>query len=184
MLFKTSWLVLSRDLTTRAATPWTDHAIKCRLAATFGRILAMRQGALWSVVALVLATSFGCSGSHADLAPVSGVVRLDGNPVTSGRVTFWPESGRNASGAIHSDGTFVLGTYDDGDGASVGLHRIAITGVGQGAPQRPNFDTDATAQRPKPGDFPAKYTSPEASGLSYEVKADAENHVELNLKSK
>jgi hypothetical protein len=70
------------------------------------------------------------------LAPVRGTVTVDGTPVTSGKVYFAPIAqsenrnvGKQGVGRIQSDGTFVVGTYELGDGAQIGPHRISIVDV-------------------------------------------------------
>lgn len=85
-------------------------------------------GALSCGLAVLAATWTGC-GSGGPTAPVSGKVRVDGQPVNGGVVTFAPVGtegtvGKPAAGAVQSDGTFVLGTDAKGDGAVIGRHRV------------------------------------------------------------
>jgi hypothetical protein len=75
----------------------------------------------------------GCSKSSFDLAPAGGVVTVDGVPFTTGNVMFAPiatgddsRAGRPAMGRLQSDGSFVLSTYEEGDGAVVGEHWVHI----------------------------------------------------------
>jgi len=88
---------------------------------------------------LFLAGTFvlaGCGGGKEfKTSPVSGTVKCSGKLITAGLVVFTPipkpgtksqETGRSASGIIQADGTFVLSTYKDGDGAIVGRHRIQV----------------------------------------------------------
>ena len=75
-------------------------------------------------VALVLFT--GCGSGKPDTASVEGTIRLHGELVTTGRVTFYPEQGRPSTGRIGDDGTYTLTTFDDGDGALLGKHRVTI----------------------------------------------------------
>lgn len=135
-------------------------------------------------VATMLAAVLGCSGTDAELAHVEGIVRLDGQPLKSGLVTFTPTSGRSASGWIQEDGSYVLGTYDEGDGALVGMHRITITNATKTVSQRPNFESDQPRKSALKSPIPLKYTNPDASGLRHEVTADGENQVPLELTSK
>src|SRR4051794_24814243 len=77
--------------------------------------------------AFISVTLAGCGHSgELETATVSGVVRLDGKPITTGTVTFVPQHGRAATGSIRNDGTFVLSTYGSGDGAIVGKNKAAI----------------------------------------------------------
>ena len=98
----------------------------------------MRAGASSITLAtLVLLPFWGCGPSDrpyvAPTVPVKGKVTYQGKPLTQGSVTFEPDgTGREANGSIQPDGTFVLSTFKEGDGALVGVHRIAVSGTGKG----------------------------------------------------
>lgn len=94
---------------------------------------------LRSIVQVVIAASLGlyvcgCGGGAEsfDVAPVKGKVLCNGQPVTSGTILFAPvakgekdsKPGKTGSGSIESDGTFVISTYKEGDGAVIGKHKI------------------------------------------------------------
>jgi hypothetical protein len=91
------------------------------------------RGTLLTGICLAVA---GCGGgSNFKTAPVSGTVRCNGTLITAGLVVFTPipkpgtktqETGRSATGIIQADGTFILSTYKDGDGAIIGRHRIQV----------------------------------------------------------
>jgi hypothetical protein len=88
----------------------------------------------WMVLALIsLGACWGCGsseGARPTLLPVKGKVTYKGKPLTQGIVKFEPEGyGRRASGKLQADGTFVLGTFKDDDGAVVGSHQVFITDV-------------------------------------------------------
>jgi hypothetical protein len=73
-----------------------------------------------------------------------------GQPLTKGTVTFEPDgAGKEATGEIQADGTFVLSTYKKDDGAVLGNHRVTVSNV--------------------PKTIPAKYSSPATSKLEMEV---------------
>ena len=67
-------------------------------------------------------------------ASVSGTVKTeDGKVISNGRIMFGPLdansdglSGKLARGNIDENGKFVLTTYNNGDGAVVGRHRVAL----------------------------------------------------------
>lgn len=125
------------------------------------------------------------SGNEQATAPVAGTVTIDGEPLTSGLVTFWPEGGRTAKGYIQEDGTYTLGTYERADGATPGLHKISITFVSKEPPNRPNFDAPEPPRRQvAPSPIPRKYTNPNSSGLTFDVKAGEDNQVSLELITK
>jgi hypothetical protein len=113
------------------------------------------------IVILVLGPCWGCgraSGSRAPLIAVKGKVTCKGQPVTKGVVKFEPEGyGRQASGQLESDGTFVLGTYQKGDGVVAGEHRVSIGG----------FDKSLAQDRAL-----RKYGSRMTSGLTAEVSPE------------
>ncbi len=46
--------------------------------------------------------------------------------MTAGRVIFYPEAGRSAQADIQADGTFRLTTFERGDGAVLGKHRVTV----------------------------------------------------------
>jgi len=78
----------------------------------------------------MLLITLGCGDSN--LAPVTGRVLVDGQPLTVGRIQFAPKAteesvnpGKPAKGRFGEDGSFVLGIADD-MGAIVGEHRVTI----------------------------------------------------------
>ena len=88
----------------------------------------------WSWV--VLAGSLiclGCSTRPYELAPVSGIVTLDGQPLEAARVRFEPRSsgdavnvGPGSIGVTDSAGRFQLETIRQEAGAVVGSHVVRI----------------------------------------------------------
>ena len=117
----------------------------------------------------------GCTPSdRLPTAPVSGRVTLDGRPLEMGSVTFVPQdgSGRPATGSIQSDGSYRLGTYDDDDGALLGLHKISVVcREPRGLP--PNDGGGRSL-------IPLKYSNPGTSELEYTVK-DSSNEFNIEL---
>jgi hypothetical protein len=115
---------------------------------------------------LLVALSGGCS-SPTELAqkmvvPVKGVVTYKGKPLTTGSIRFEPvDAGREAYGTIQPDGTFVLSTFKEGDGAFRGTHTVVVTGVGRS--------------------IPAKYGSAASSQVEVEVK-DEQDAYAIDLK--
>lgn len=89
-------------------------------------------------LAVTLMPLTGCSGGRKAVAPVEGLVTVDGKPASSGYVTFDPigeggdaHPGKSAMGAIGQDGRYQLSTYKQADGAIVGNHRVSVTPVGE-----------------------------------------------------
>jgi len=85
-----------------------------------------------SLLSLTLSVGVvGCSGGG--LAPVTGKVTYQGQPVKGGTLIFSPvggekevTTGKSASGEI-KDGTYTLTTNRPGDGAKIGRHRVIFT---------------------------------------------------------
>lgn len=97
----------------------------------------------------------GCAGGDEfSTAPVSGTVMFNGKPVSGGTVMLTPVSegesempGKGAAARVQEDGSFVLTTYEEGDGAILGKHIVsynapistdtAPAGAHGGPPQSP-----------------------------------------------
>ena len=67
----------------------------------------------------------GCGPAKPELFPVSGTVKLNGKPLTTGSVQFIGQGLRPASGQINADGTFKLAT-DGQDGCAAGVHKVLV----------------------------------------------------------
>lgn len=88
-----------------------------------------------AAVAALLCTLMGCGEKKFQVAPVSGVCNCNGEPLSAGLVVFEPvpesgadlkQAGRAAAGVIQEDGTYVLSTFGNNDGAIVGTHRVLV----------------------------------------------------------
>jgi hypothetical protein len=92
----------------------------------FAGIPSLRIPSLLCAAALL--TGAGCSSDRIPTYPVSGkVVFPDQEPVRTGVVEFLSEEHKlNARGNIQRDGSFILGTYSDRDGAAAGTHRTVV----------------------------------------------------------
>jgi hypothetical protein len=69
----------------------------------------------------------GCGSGRSGLMPVGGQVTIDGQPVKTGTVMFYPESGRPAVGELGPNGRYTLTTYKEHDGAQLGHYAVTIT---------------------------------------------------------
>jgi hypothetical protein len=133
---------------------------------------------IWIATALfVVVINSGCSGPNA--ASVSGNVTLEGQPLTTGMVSFYPEGGNGApaNGQIDSSGNYSLSTGTD-SGLAPGKY-IAIVVATKDPPQP--YDKTGAEIPPIPI-TPAKYGSTTTSDLRVEVKA-GKNAVPLPLQS-
>jgi hypothetical protein len=126
------------------------------------------------LLGLLMLAVVGCQ-QKSNVVPVRGKVLLDGKPLTKGMIATMPSAGRGANAKIQPDGSFELRTFGQNDGATVGVHRVAIVA----------FETPANAG-PESGSGPSlvpkRYTSPETSGLTIDVKP-GDNSPELKLTS-
>ncbi len=115
----------------------------------------------------------GCGGGdRPPLAPVTGKVTFDGQPLSGARVIFEPEEGRPSYGMTNDSGEFTLEYSTDVPGAKIGPHTVRIrTGVADA--------NDPEAPRPQET-IPARYN--QKSTLKEEVK-DEENTFEFSLES-
>ena len=93
---------------------------------------AMKPWLNVGLLSIACALIVGCS-NHPDVALARGVVKMDGKALPGGRVMFQPIAvgedkivGKSAMGQIQEDGSFVLTTYEDGDGATVGSHQAVV----------------------------------------------------------
>lgn len=136
----------------------------------------------------------GCGGDSS-LAPVEGVVTLDGKPVAGASVTFTPvEGGRPAVGETGPDGTFQLTTFESGDGATIGPHQVAVVAVetqaGSGGQSADEDMASLSGYGPKTRPetkkwlVPKSYADPRTSGLEYKVEAGSTNEADFALSSK
>lgn len=95
-----------------------------------------------ALAALMLLASCGCdknqgSAMRGSTVTVKGKVTYQGKPLTKGNITLEPvDRGREAHGGIQPDGTFVLSTFQENDGAVPGVHRVSITEAGKAVPRK------------------------------------------------
>ncbi len=122
--------------------------------------------------------STGC-GKQRDLAPLSGKVLYQGKPLQFGTVVFEHEYGQPATGVIQPDGTFELTTRGEGEGTVVSTSRVRVACYQGQDPARKTDSGQPTALGRSL--IPEKYTSFETSGLTVEVRPDANEPIVLNL---
>jgi hypothetical protein len=116
-------------------------------------------------LALVVAAS-GCGGGPRTV-PVSGQVKLNGEPLGDAHVIFQPDSqekhpGPPSFGKTDAQGRFVLRTADGHDGAVVGPHKVRIS--------LPVQATSASPDAPPGNKLPTRYSG-ESSVLKFTVPA-------------
>lgn len=122
----------------------------------------------------------GCGGgTGVKTYPVKGTVTFKGQPLADAAVTFYPSQGHHAAGLTDAQGTFFLSTFNPKDGAAAGAYNVGITEAVLETPPMPVPGQPDLP--PKPLRFPARYTDPNQSNLTAEVKPGAENNFTFDL---
>lgn len=116
----------------------------------------------------------GCGSDHLATYPTTGKVAFeDGKPLPGGSVIFQSEEHPlTARGMIQEDGTFVLGTYETGDGAIAGKHQVSVL------PPKAQVDTDEQVVVPE---IDIKYQDPRRSEIVLEVTPDGDNEFQITV---
>ena len=135
-----------------------------------------QQYALWAIIAVVCAAGCG-RGDRLKTYPTTGTITFsDGRRFPGNDSAFIVlesiEHGLTATGSIDSDGRFTLRTYDPGDGAVAGRHRVSIT------PPMPAGDPDLVRAAPL---IHPKFRNLETSGLEVTVEAINSNDVPITV---
>ena len=142
------------------------------------KALAAARVCLALIVASLLLSQPGCDGGGVEdlpeVAKVSGIVTYKGQPVEGAEVTFTPETGNPALGITGADGRFEPTTYDAGDGAVPGKHKITIKVFPREA--LPGMEAETAGVS-----VPAKYGDLTTTPLSEEVKAGEQNEFTFDL---
>lgn len=119
-------------------------------------------------VAVVALITTGCGDAGPQLAPVEGVVTLEGDPLEGAIVLFQPsEGGKPATGLTDAAGKFVLTTLEQGDGAQVGVNEVSVT---KELPSSAPADIEEGEITEVELGTPPRYASPMLSGLSFNVQ--------------
>jgi hypothetical protein len=131
------------------------------------------------------AIAAGCESKPYGLAPVSGIVTLDGAPVAGAQVSFQPEGGENknpgpgSTGLCDSSGRYELQTTRKEPGAIPGRHTIRIYGPKAAT----EGSKDGAAANPVGRElFPPKYNF--QTELSLEIPEDGTDAADFKLTSK
>ena len=135
---------------------------------------------------LLLAAYLPCiAGCGGPTVRCEGQVLLDGEPLPGATVMFIPEDGsRVATGRTDTEGYFRLTTFEPGDGALPGEHRVTVTAFVPWTPCGAGGSDDSGAEiddgpagsgdcnldfAPSRWTAPEFYSKPESSGLAATV---------------
>jgi len=142
------------------------------------------------VTGLAVLLLAGCSGGGRKIVPVSGMVRVNGQPYPNAIVTFQPiaadkdeNPGRGSSAKTGPDGRFTL-VCDGQKGAFTGRHRVRIsTDVVSEPTPKEGFDSDPNW---KPGRM-VEIIPPEWHDLSkheFEVPSGGTDQANFDIETK
>lgn len=146
-----------------------------RSAATDSR---RRRNGLWILALACLALWIGCGKSGGPTTvPVAGKVTCQGQPLTTGTVTFVPTAakGRPASGDLQADGTYRLSSFSAGDGAMPGDYKVVVVSLKSGP-------TLEKPRQPEVSAVPKKYAASGTTDLTATVKAGENREFNFDLK--
>jgi hypothetical protein len=85
---------------------------------------------VWLVLAITLISTSACRSKPSDqpdLGKVTGVVTMDGAPLSGVEVSFAPAEGRASQGITDSEGKYELIYIGKTKGAKLGSHKVYIT---------------------------------------------------------
>lgn len=124
----------------------------------------------------------GCSGSQdkwtkqrPKVYKASGVVKYKDAPVEHA-IILYQSGDQTAHGLTDAQGKFVLTTFNEGDGAIAGTHKISIRKtVYEEKPTKFNSDEEKSVAKFAKELLPVKYLSAETSGLTAEVTSGGKN---------
>ena len=160
-MFKSSVMFKSRVMPTE---------LRCQPAAVrFPRALHSLKFALMICFGVVV----GCGEGDPPLAPVSGVVTLDGKPLADATVEFVAESGWGSMGKTDDSGRYELLYRGREKGATTGQHKVRISTKIEQNPDSAN----PVVQKGRKESVPAKYNT----ATTLEAKVEAGEIVELNF---
>src|SRR5262245_61322233 len=144
-----------------------------------------------ALCSLVLLTTQGC-GSGPAYVPVSGTVRLNGEPYKDAIVTFQPMAtatnsnpGRGSSAYTDNGGRFVLLTFEGGEGAVPGKHRIRIATKGADIaiePEKGTSDNATPVRKQKTDPIPRAWNI--ESDKEFEVPKNGTDKADFDIKTK
>jgi hypothetical protein len=134
-----------------------------------------------TIVALVLCTTAmltaGC-GRGPKMVPVSGVVTVDGQPVTAAAVMLYRKGSPAVSAQTQADGTFQLRAVE-------GVHAVTITACEAAGPMLDPTATEDSAKAPKlKWIVPQRYSQLEQTDLKAKVEAGKANQFKFDLPAK
>lgn len=131
------------------------------------------------LIFLVLAAA-GCAGKpvRVPVVPTRGSALLDDKPAAGALLIFHPAAGdlglpANPRARVLADGSFVVETYDTGDGAPAGEYAVTVAWRTQSSAEGDGEEVSEESL------VPALYTSPDSSPLKVQVVPGPDGKCEL-----
>lgn len=149
---------------------------------------AMQAGVLCSV-ALAASLFAGCGKKPVGGKAVTGQVTYNGVPVAGATVTFLSPSGTPGFAMTDAEGKYSART-SQGPGLPAGSYQVTVTKIETGEPQNTVSEQDPAYVPPGPDApppappkdlLPAKYKSPDSSGLTATVGDSGQNEFSFPL---
>lgn len=140
-----------------------------------------------AVLFLASSALLGCGGPAGlpDMVPIRGTVSFKGELLTDGHVIYAPVSaeGRQARGAIQTDGSFRLTTLRENDGAQQGEYKIVVIALEPHPGEPPSREeVEAAGGKIRRGSLiPKRYTSAETTELSDSVDDSHDGVMKIEL---
>jgi len=98
------------------------------LSFPFAFTTVMKRFVFRTAITILLTSMIGCGGQA--VAPVSGKITLNGDPMAEVQVIFEPIDGQPdeiSTGETDASGNYSLKMIDGSEGALVGTHRVKLT---------------------------------------------------------
>jgi hypothetical protein len=120
-----------------------------------------------------VATLVGCGESWVEVFPVSGTVKFDGQTPHGAQIVLHPVAppGPDAvapTGSVNADGSFVITSYTNGDGAPPGEYAATIQW----------YKFDEKLGGPGGNVLPAEYATPKTTPIKVSVQAGGPTQLE------
>jgi hypothetical protein len=133
----------------------------------------------WTLAVLLVAAAVGCDDKPA-VAPVSGKVLYNGEPLPYGNIMFQPAQGQTAGAVIQPDGSFRLSTFREYDGAIVGSHKVSVAcySAQSAAAKAKRIGGEVSLGESL---LPAKYSFLDQSGLTAEIGPEGSDSLVFEL---
>ncbi|XZE46864.1 hypothetical protein SH467x_002160 [Pirellulaceae bacterium SH467] len=141
----------------------------------------MNRSSCFVAIALCVATWTGCGDGGPELASVTGVVTIDGQPIPNAVLTFVPAEGSPSYGQTSRDGRFSLMFTDTKRGAMVGPHQVSIEVQRISKEELAEMKAQGMEVPDKTVEIPKAYRQPGA--LTAEVKRGS-NAIDFHLEAK